>query len=88
LESAFDRFGNAMAIEYLAEDDAGVDALSHDATRFASATSNRYAKRILYGNAAPLDETSGTSGVSWHFEAVFDFGDHDASAPSTAPSQT
>ncbi|MCC6874202.1 MAG: hypothetical protein IT378_07820, partial [Sandaracinaceae bacterium] len=86
LESAFDRLGNAMLVRHAIEDDVGVDPLGLDAHRFASATANRYPKRILYGNAAPLAESDDTGAATWHFETVFDYGDHDTALPATTPS--
>lgn len=58
-------------------------------------TANRYLKRILYGNRTPLLDNAGQrprfldqaqieiqiANANWMFEAVFDYDDHDASAP-------
>lgn len=78
LEASFDRLGNAMWVRYRGEDDASVDPLGLDATRFASAIANRYVDRILYGNAAPLAVHDALAPARWHFEAVLDYGDYDA----------
>lgn len=85
LESAHDRLGNAIVVRYQAEDLAGFAAPDHEVTRFASATANRYPKRILYGNAAPLGEDDAEL-LAWHFELVLDYGDHDAS-PTPEPTR-
>ncbi|MGE0791850.1 MAG: SpvB/TcaC N-terminal domain-containing protein [Sandaracinaceae bacterium] len=88
VESGFDRLGNAMLVRYRPEDAVGVDPISHDAARFAAATANRYPDRIVYGNAAPYAEDDDTSGATWYFETVFDYGDYDAGTPQPTPSGT
>jgi len=50
-----------MVVRYAAEDLVGVGELDQDAVRFATANANRYPKRILYGNQAPLGELDGVS---------------------------
>ncbi|WP_068923245.1 SpvB/TcaC N-terminal domain-containing protein [Planobispora rosea] len=68
----------------------------------ASRSAQRYLKRIRYGNRAPylpvLDERAPwpeppgagapDAGDAWHFEVVFDYGEHDAEAPAPAASGT
>jgi hypothetical protein len=58
-------------------------------------TANRYLKRIHYGNRAPLLDNAGQrprflnkaqvnrqiANASWMFEVVFDYGEHDGTAP-------
>jgi RHS repeat-associated protein len=92
--------GNAILYRYKAEDGLGVDlAQAHERNRGpqrdARRTANRYLKRILYGNRAPLlkagrrprfvskaqIDTEIASG-QWMFEVVFDYGDHDVHAPT------
>lgn len=73
--------GNAVWIEYLGEDLAGVDR-SLPFERRRAATAQRYLKRLRYGNVAPLQLTSTVvdgvlpAGLRWAFQLVFDFGDH------------
>lgn len=65
-------------------------------------TVNRYLKRIHYGNTTPLLSADGTRPVfldydtinaqidnhEWMFEVVFDYGDHDGSAPKPRDDET
>lgn len=85
LEASFDRLGNAMWVRYRPENDAGVDPLALDGSRFANATANRYVDRILYGNAAPLAVDDALEPARWHFEAVLDYGGHDAEPTPARP---
>ena len=89
--------GNAVLYEYKAEDGAGVDlAQAHERNRGdrddPRRTANRYLKRIRYGNRAPLLDDAGhrprlltdaqIQNAGWMFEVVFDYGEHDADAPT------
>jgi RHS repeat-associated protein len=80
LEEVRDDRGNIATYEYKAEDNAAVDptsvAESHRLAGLANVT-NRYLKRIRYGNRTP---GSGLGG--WHFTVVLDYGDHDGAAPT------
>jgi RHS repeat-associated protein len=86
LEETRDDRGNVVVYEYKAEDGAGVDPTrpseSHrfehlGNSRFALRVgAQRYLKRVLYGNGRPF-EASG-----WHFEVVFDYGEHDERIPT------
>ena len=88
--------GNVVLYEYKPEDGEGLNlAMAHERNRGPRDDPrrrvNRYIKRIRYGNRAQLLDTSGqrprflnydqinTSG--WMFEVVFDYGEHDPSAP-------
>ena len=78
LEEERDELGNVVAYEYEPEDHAGVDrALPYERarTRAGHGCTYAYPKRIKYGNTAPgtMDE--------YHFELVFDYGEHDEAAP-------
>ncbi|HSN98859.1 MAG TPA: SpvB/TcaC N-terminal domain-containing protein, partial [Candidatus Nanopelagicales bacterium] len=79
LEETRDDRGNVITYEYKPEDLAGVprDAL-HEAHRHAGAApiTNRYLKRIRYGNTTPGDPST------MLFEVVFDYGEHDPLAPT------
>ncbi|WP_051034209.1 SpvB/TcaC N-terminal domain-containing protein [Streptomyces sp. SS] len=87
-ESHDDR-GNLVAYGYKPEDDEGVDtAAGHERHRQRAA--NRYLRRIRYGNRTPwpssLDAATGPRPLpgadQWHFELVFDYGEHDTAAPT------
>jgi RHS repeat-associated protein len=90
IQLSFDNKGNAIQYEYLPEDSAGVDASSaHEANRtVASRRSQRYLKFIRYGNVAPYFPDWSPAGVptqipqNWHFQIVFDYGDHRANNPT------
>ena len=89
--------GNAVIYEYKQEDSANVDFnQAHERNRGdqddPSRTANRYPKRIKYGNTLPLLNEAGKRPLTlsseevlnagWMFEAVFDYGEHDADAPT------
>jgi RHS repeat-associated protein len=94
LEETRDDRGNVAHYAYKAEDGAGIDAgAPSESSRFAAtsrggrrfqATAQRYLKRIRYGNRAPLarDATLPHADDAWLFELVFDYGEHDAHAPT------
>lgn len=84
---SYDDKGNAIAYEYVAENDDNVDFESASEGN-RSRTANRYLKRIKYGNRKPLliDTSNGSfrkshledvefAAAEWMFEAVFDYGE-------------
>jgi len=80
--------GNVITYRYKPEDSEGVDlSQAHERNRSAATRStNRYLKRVLYGNRTPYfpDLTCPQPvplPTDWCFELVFDYGDHDAAAP-------
>jgi RHS repeat-associated protein len=92
--------GNAILYQYKAEDGIGcVLARSCERNRGGAGdlrrTANRYLKRVLYGNRAPLLEGDGgrprfladlpgepLTGAEWMFELVLDYGEHDPDSPT------
>jgi len=89
--------GNVVIYEYKAEDGVGVAlGQAHERNRGDQndprRTANRYLKHIRYGNRAPLLDHAGQrppflpdaqlQSAEWMFEAVFDYGEHDADAPT------
>ncbi|KAK5996007.1 Toxin subunit YenB-like protein [Cladobotryum mycophilum] len=85
---AYDSHGGAQVVEWKMEDSANIDVSSrHERNRTeASRASNRFLKRIKYGNATPNRSADWTTTLSpnelsWLFEVVFDYGDHDHSHP-------
>ncbi|HEX8115186.1 MAG TPA: SpvB/TcaC N-terminal domain-containing protein, partial [Kofleriaceae bacterium] len=93
LEETRDDRGNAVRYTYKAEDGAGVDPTkTSEVRRFEQtpgaprflATAQRYLKRIQYGNRMPLGdhEPAPADPAAWLFEVVFDYGEHDAIAPT------
>ncbi len=88
--------GNAIIYKYKKENGTGVDlSQANERNRGArnspQRTANRYLKRILYGNRTSLLDDAGdrpqmlnqdqNDGAGWMFEAVFDYGEHDADTP-------
>jgi RHS repeat-associated protein len=88
--------GNGIVYEYKAEDGSGIDLTQpHERNRgerddLRRAT-NRYLKRVRYGNRVPLLDAAGTrphrltearlAGAKWMFEVVLDYGEHDTDDP-------
>lgn len=89
----WDDKGNVAIYDYVADDERGLDRTSaHESNRSAEArTTNRYLKRVRYGGATPYFPEWTAEGAetplpaSWHFEVVFDFGDHPETNPLPAP---
>lgn len=89
----FDDKGNLALYRYAAENQQGADlSRTHEANRSADGRgTQRYLKRILYGNAPPYFASWTEDGeetplpASWHFEVVFDYGDHAPEGPGPAP---
>ena len=86
LSEVRDDRGGRYIIEYKPEDSTGVDTTqSNERNRTQqSRSSNRYPKRIYYGNSiSTLDPSSNKSGnQQWFFQIVFDYGEHDKLAPT------
>jgi len=89
--------GNAVIYEYKPEDGTGIDVTRpHERNRGAPDDrrrgTNRYPKRIRYGNRVSLLDATGRrpaqltpaefANAGWMFEVVFDYGDHDTAAPT------
>jgi RHS repeat-associated protein len=91
--------GNVIVYGYKAEDSANIVQKAHERNRSGQARSaQRYLKRIRYGNRSPYfpvlhpdadwPEPSRAlaedGSDAWLFEAVLDYGDHDAHAPTAS----
>lgn len=87
---SYDSKGNAILYEYVAEDSNGVDlSFAHEKNRTEkSRSANRYLKKIKYGNRISHLVQSDLSKVSWMFEVVFDYGEHDLDKPTAERSRT
>ena len=89
----FDGKGNIAHYSYVADDSVGVDrSLGHETNRTGAVrATQRYLKAIRYGNVQPYFADSSAEGAEpplpseWHFQIVFDFGDHDPDAPAPGP---
>jgi YD repeat-containing protein len=84
---SYDDKGNAIWYGYKSEDTlnfAGINtAQAHERNRTPkSRASNRYVKRIKYGNLTPRQANEDLSvRQDWLFEVVFDYGEHDRTNP-------
>ncbi len=87
---SFDDKRNVVRYVYEQENSDGLQASAlHEKHRLAdTALAQRHIKRIGYGNPTPLDTDADLSEVQWHFEVVFDYGDHDVLAPTPDNSGT
>ncbi|MHB0953991.1 MAG: SpvB/TcaC N-terminal domain-containing protein [Allorhizobium sp.] len=92
--------GNAVLYNYKQDDGAGIDLgvpCEHNrgAANDPRRATNRYLKKIRYGNRRPLLTAAGSRPVfladlpagqleatEWMFETVLDYGEHDAAAPT------
>lgn len=69
--------GNAMVFEYKPEDLAQVDQQSTYEYQRSNAPTQKYLKRIFYGNTLPFSFTATWSANNtWLFEVVLDYGEH------------
>ncbi len=82
LARSWDDRGNVAVYEHKAEDRVNVPDALHE--RHRGAVANRYCKRVLYGNARPYDPGCPELPRDWHFQLVFDYGDHDLERPRVA----
>ena len=84
LERSYDDKGNLIIYEYKTEDRLGIPDVAHESNRKIG--SNRYLKRIKYGNRAPYYPNPQAPQPTplpeqWLFQVVFDYGEHDTSIP-------
>lgn len=87
-ELSFDDKGNCILFEYKSENLAGVINALHEKNRFSGQAkfTNKYLKRISYGNIQPfypdygqpgqIHNTTAPVNTDYLFEVVFDFGEH------------
>jgi len=86
--STSDSLGNIIIYEYKAEDSVSVSQTINERNRNdVTRSSNRYIKRIRYGNQVSTLTQPDTGSQSWLFEVVFDYGDHPSTNPTPQPSQ-
>jgi RHS repeat-associated protein len=89
---SYDYNGNVIAFEYKPENSDDIDpSRVNECNRTATTRrANRYLKHVRYGNNTPyfVDLTPVTGWPAlpapdrWHFELVFDYGEHDVGAPT------
>ena len=79
----WDDRGNAMVVDYVADDDTGIAIAAHERHRTpAQRAATRYLATVRYGNRRPNRDASGAAFDpatidDWLFSLVFDYGDHD-----------
>ncbi|MCL4299100.1 MAG: toxin [Anaerolineae bacterium] len=80
---SYDDKGNAMVYQYKAENSDRVDlSQAHEQNRTpAGRSTNRYLKRIKYGNRVSRLVQPDLAQAEWLFEVVFDYGEHDPDDP-------
>jgi RHS repeat-associated protein len=77
---SYDDKGNAIVYGYKEENTDGVDlSQAHEHNRTSA---NRYLKRIKYGYQVSRLVQPDLSQVTWMFEVVFDYGEHDPDSPA------
>ncbi len=81
---SYDDKGNVVVYEYKEENTDGVQLSQvHERNRTAaSRSSERYLKRIRYGNRVSRLIDADEALNDWMFEVVFDYGEHDAENPT------
>jgi hypothetical protein len=86
ISSSHDDRGNAVRYEYQADDDAGVNLGAPGERNRTSAVraTNRYLKRIRYGNRVSRLVDPALTAPDWAYEVVIDYGEHDDAAPTPA----
>ena len=73
-DESYDDKGNSIVYTYAREDAAGVDVTRiHE--RHRGERTNRYLKRIRYGNRTPRTSRASLAAMEWFFEVVFDYGE-------------
>ena len=89
---SYDDKGNAILYKYKSEDNQNINrAAPQEQNRLSSNQfAQRYLKHILYGNQQPnrdenwhATDPSTLPDDTWMFEVVFDYGEHDLTAPTT-----
>jgi RHS repeat-associated protein len=88
---SYDDKGNAIFYRYKPEDDANIDPTApYERNRLITKRfTERYVKNICYGNRSPrMVGEDLLLRHDWLFEVVFDYGEHDEAAPTTAEART
>lgn len=88
IEKRFDALGNIIQYEYKRENEENVNGgHSWESLRLRNGESfNRlYPKKLFYGNTQMYPSSSFESANDWHFQVVFDYGEHDLTKPTPFP---
>ncbi|KAK4207638.1 virulence plasmid 65kDa B protein-domain-containing protein [Rhypophila decipiens] len=84
----YDDRGNAISFEYKSEDSKNItlDHVYEGSVTTPVRSTQRYPKRIKYGNRTPYSPLqSDIHTMQWMFEVVFDYGEHGWNSPSARP---
>jgi RHS repeat-associated protein len=84
IQQSYDDKGNALVYEYLPENGASVD-LAQANERNRRRTSQRYLKRIQYGNRVSRLVQPDLQTMDWLFEVLFDYGEEHLQAIEPDP---
>jgi RHS repeat-associated protein len=77
LDETHDDKGNVVVYTYVAEDSTDANKGTYESNRTdLSRSSNRYLKRIQYGNTVSRLNTGSWANNQWMFEVVLDYSDH------------
>jgi RHS repeat-associated protein len=89
ISESYDDKGNVIAYSYKPEDSSGIDLTqANERNRtIATRSAEHYIKNIYYGNRTPYFPNLTSNAATalpddWCFEVVFDYGEHDAQAPT------
>ncbi len=92
LEKRYDDRGNVQVYEYKKEnlERVEIDRASESHRLQDNLITNRYLKRIKYGNTEPFDPSSETPPEDnrWLFQVVLDYGEHKVKEPNPQGTQT
>lgn len=83
LSETFDSKGNYVVYEYKSENTDNVPNGISEQNR--QQTAKKYLERIQYGSDSPLSEGQDLDKVDWHFEVVFDYGEHNINPSNSNP---
>ncbi|NCU35448.1 toxin [Candidatus Falkowbacteria bacterium] len=83
IQRTFDNKGNVIFYHYKQEDASAVQNEIFEKNRLigSQAFTNKYLKRVFYGNADSYADGDDLWAMDWHFQLVADYGEHDATAP-------
>lgn len=81
---SYDDKGNATVYSYAKENSSNIDVsqVNERNRTDKSRSANRYLKRVQYGNTVSRLKEPDLSKLTWHFEAVLDYGEHDPNTPA------
>ncbi|MEO1052978.1 MAG: SpvB/TcaC N-terminal domain-containing protein [Bacteroidota bacterium] len=91
IEKTYDDKGNIVVYEYKQENNENIPPSIYEKHRLTdgNAFAQKYLKKVRYGNSLMVDRLTGelSMGNEWHFELIFDYGEHTGTTPSYAETQ-